>query len=161
MFLMTYVDNMTNDQLPCLIDELLDKGVNNVHVVPAFTKKGRQEHIFFIDIDEEIKDTIARWMAVQTSTIGLRVIKEEHIAFDYEFKEVRLSSLNEYTGDLTVKVKVIKDKQGEVLSVRAEYEDLKTASHKINNYTFYELKEIVESETLQKLKNKDFTVEVN
>ncbi len=87
MLLMTNVDNITCEQVPpYLIEELMKLGAKNVHVVPAITKKGRPEHIFLIDSEEETLDSLAEFMALETGALGVRVLTTEHYPFDYEIK---------------------------------------------------------------------------
>lgn len=156
---MTNVDSISCDQVPYIIDELYKKSAKNVHVVPAFTKKGRQEYIFFIDISEDNVDNIAEFMALETGTLGIRKIKTEHYVFDYDIQKVNLS-FEDNDGKLLwngyIDAKIVKNKQGIPLSARAEFEQLKSVTDNIKqnglNISIYELKEMVEQKALYEIK---------
>lgn len=47
MLLIVNVDSITGEALPYLIDGLMARGASSVHAIPAITKKGRSEYIFF------------------------------------------------------------------------------------------------------------------
>lgn len=163
---MTNVDNINVDQVPFLIESLMKKGAGNVHVVPAFTKKGRQEYIFLIDTPEEHVTVISRFLASEISTLGIRILNAEHMAFAYsmENKKIKLKdSERQVIWEGSIPVKIVKDEEGTVFSVRAEYEDLKRVSQILHDkgsmISFYELKQMVEAETVRDLKDKRFKIE--
>ncbi|MFP4654827.1 MAG: nickel insertion protein [Methanohalobium sp.] len=157
---MTNVDSISCDQVPYIIDELYNKSAKNVHVVPAFTKKGRQEYVFFIDVPEGHMENIAEFMALETGTLGLRKIKTEHYVFDHYIQNVNLSFEDDEGKSLwngSIDAKIVKNKQGVPLSARAEFEQLKSVTDDIKqngiNISIYEFKEMVEQKALQEIKN--------
>lgn len=159
MLLMTNVDSISCDQIPYIIDELYNKSAKNVHVVPAFTKKGRQEYIFFIDVPEEHMEYVAEFMALETGTLGIRKIETEHYVFDYDIQQVNLSFENndgEPLWEGSIDTKIVKNKHGMPLSARAEFEQLKSVTDDIKqrglNISIYELKERVEQKAIQEIK---------
>ncbi|ADI74279.1 conserved hypothetical protein [Methanohalobium evestigatum Z-7303] len=160
MLLMTNVDSVSCDQIPYIIDELYKKSAKNVHVVPSFTKKGRQEYIFFIDVSKDNMENVAEFMALETGILGIRKIETEHYVFDFDIQKVNLS-FDDNDGELLWKgcldAKIVKNKQGIPLSARAEFEQLKSATEDIKQYglniSIYELKEMVEQKALQEIKN--------
>lgn len=163
MLLMTNVDNITCDQVPYLIEELMKLGAKNVHVVPAFTKKGRSEYIFLIDSEEGNLEVLAEFMALETGTLGVRILKTEHYPFDYEMRTLCLSFRDEndlplWEGEIDVKIVIGKEKKP--LSARAEYEELKELTNRVREaglkLSMYEIKELIEERALKGIK--DFTV---
>lgn len=160
MLIMTNTDNLIADQVPYIIETLMGLGASNVHVVPAYTKKGRQEYIFFIDLENGYLQKITEFMAAEAGTIGLRVLQEEHIAFDYEMKDVGLrvsENGREWTG--RIRVKLVRGRDGEFLSARAEFEDvvdaLKSLKKEGITFTFYELKELVEAKAVKDIRGRE------
>ncbi len=167
MLLMTNVDNINADQVPYLIEQLMAKGVKNVHVVNAVTKKGRQEYIFFIDVQQDKVFSISRFLASEIGTLGVRIIKADHISYDYFMKSMKLS-LHDNKENLVwkgaVQVKIVQDDSGSPLSARAEYEDLKASVKAINtagaDISFYELKQMIENEALNRLRKSKFAIRI-
>ncbi|MDD4498555.1 MAG: DUF111 family protein [Methanosarcinaceae archaeon] len=166
MLLMTNVDNITCEQVPYLIEELMDSGAKNVHVVPAFTKKGRSEYIFLIDAEERYMETLAEFMALETGTLGVRVIKTEHYPFNYELRKIRLEFRDEMDRPLWkggVSVKIVISREEKPLSARVEYEELKELSVHIRkaglNLSMHEIKELIEEKALKGIK--DFVLTFN
>lgn len=163
---MTNIDNITCDQIPYLIEELMKLGAKNVHVVPALTKKGRPEYIFLIDCEEEYLDILAEFMALETGTLGVRLLKTEHYPFDYELRKLCLSFRDEndlplWEGEIDIKIVIGKEQKP--LSARVEYEELKELASKVREeglkLSMYEIKELIEERALKGIK--DFTVNFN
>ena len=166
MLLMTNIDNIACDQVPYLIEELMKLGAKNVHVIPAITKKGRSEYIFLIDSEERNFETLAEFMALETGTLGFRLLKTEHYPFDYELRKLCLSFRDEndlplWEGDIDIKIVIGKEQKP--LSARVEYEELKELASRVRRaglkLSMYEIKELIEERALKGIK--DFTVNFN
>jgi uncharacterized protein (DUF111 family) len=132
VLIMVNVDDVAGETVPYLFEMLMNIGAKNVHAIPAFTKKGRQEFIFLIDTPREKVTEIGDFLVSELGTLGLRVFEaSEHIEFPYQVKESKLIVRDEATGEETsshtIAVKLIRDSQGRVAAARAEYEDLKNA----------------------------------
>ncbi|MFW5988345.1 MAG: nickel insertion protein [bacterium] len=157
MLLMFNVDDITNEQVPFLIDKLSKKGAKNVHVIPSITKKGRQEHIFLVDLPESEVESVSNEIVRETGTIGIRILKEEHIYYNYEFKKVNVVIDSK---KYELRVKLIFNKNNEYLALKAEYEDLKKIAAEVDIYSFNELKTIIESEVTKKIVDKNIKVDI-
>lgn len=157
MLLMFNVDNITNEHVPYIIEKLMKKGAKNVHVLPSITKKGRQEHIFFVDLPDTEIDAVSREIVRETGTIGIRIIKEDHISYNYEFRKLEIK-INSKT--YKTKVKLIFAKDGKCLAVKAEYEDIKSIADDIDIYSFNELKTIIEAEIIKKISEKKIAINI-
>lgn len=155
MLLMFNVDNITNEQVPFVIEKLMKKGAKNVHVIPSITKKGRQEHIFLVDLPKAKVKSVSNEIVRETGTIGIRILKEEHISYNYKFKKVKVE-INSKKYDL--KVKLIFNKNQEFLALKAEYEDIRSIANEIDIYSFNELKTIIESEVTKKIVDQEIKV---
>jgi uncharacterized protein (DUF111 family) len=134
---MVNVDDVNGETVSHVINEVMDKGAKNIHVVPAFTKKGRPEYIFYVDADEETIDSLGLYFARELGTIGMRVLESRHMPFDYKFQKVLVSSANNMdVQNLPIRVKQVLDKKGSVISVKADYEDLKIAIDTLRKKSF-------------------------
>jgi uncharacterized protein (DUF111 family) len=116
------------------------------------TKKGRWEHLFFVDVPEERLDAVVAFMVAELGTIGLRVFETQHIKYAYRTVQVRLvvaTSKGFEPRAWPVSVKLICDGQGEVSAAKAEFEDLRAAllelAHAGVAVPFGDLKALVES----------------
>lgn len=165
MLLMTNVDNINADQVPYLIERLIEKGAKNVHVVNAMTKKGRPEYIFFIDVHQDKASYIGHYLASEIGTLGVRIIKADHMPYNYSMETMKLSLLDK-NGNIawqgSVQIKIVQDDSGLPLSARVEYEDLKATAKAIElagaKIPFHELKQMIEMEVLKKINKTDFSI---
>ena len=158
VLIMVNVDDVTGETVPYFFEMLMNMGAMNVHAIPAFTKKGRQELIFLIDTPREKLTEIGDFLVSELGTLGLRIFEEsQHIAFDYQVKESRLIVQDEASGgdpsSHTIAVKLIRDSQGRVAAAKAEYEHLKTALEFLSKVgvqvSLVTLKKLVESAMLE------------
>lgn len=167
MLLMTHVDNINAEQVPYLIEQLMEKGAGNVHVINAMTKKGRQEYILLIDTTEADVRKISSYIAAELGTLGVRCLRADHILFVSSIKTMKIS-LRDAVGKMvfedSIDVKLIKDESGSPLTVRVEYESLKATAKAIekagSGLTFYELKQMIESKALRYFKNTGFELNI-
>ena len=151
MLLMVNVDDVSGETISHVIDELMDFGAASVHVVPAITKKGRPEYLFYVDASENLIDAIGAYFARELGTIGMRILETRHVPFRYRMKGVRITDADAPEASATdVGVKEVLDNDGRVVSIKADYEDLKTAltrlrrSGRASNISFTALKRLAE-----------------
>jgi pyridinium-3,5-bisthiocarboxylic acid mononucleotide nickel chelatase len=126
MLFLVNVDDVSGEILPHLIEGLLKRGATNVHVVQALTKKGRTEHLFFVDAPEDRIHTLGMFMVDELGTIGMRVFETQHICFEYRVSQVKLiAQAGAEPIQASVRVKEVFNGEGQLASVKAEYEDLR------------------------------------
>ena len=155
MLLMATVDDVPAEVVPYIIERVMDAGADNIHVVSAITKKNRMEYIVYVDVSEEKSGDICTILALEFGTIGVKAFEPRHLMLPYhvESKVIQVS-VAERTFDRTVRVKYI-SKDGQVLSLKAEYEDVKSlaidlASHGLQ-VPFSKLKALIEAEAFSKI----------
>jgi hypothetical protein len=117
----TNVDDVTPEVLGDLQRSLASVGALDVTVVPATMKKSRPGHLVKVVCKPGDAQSIARRLAEETGTLGVREHGAGHrwIA-DREFETVALSVGGERH---EVTVKVASDESGTVYDVSAEYDD--------------------------------------
>jgi uncharacterized protein (DUF111 family) len=153
MLLLVNVDDMSAEGLPYVIDGLMARGAKSVHVVQAITKKGRLEFLFFVDAPEERVETLGGFLASEVGTLGVRVFEPRHIRFEYRVRKMRLIA---QTGgepvQVSVRVKEILGREQQVISIKAESEDLQVALAQLeqagSGISFTALKGFVEQAAL-------------
>lgn len=125
MLLLVNADNISGEGLPYLIDGLMARGAASVHAVPAVTKKGRSEFLFFIDAPETVLDAVGSFLALELDTLGMRVFEPLHVPF----APVRHSRVDVVDGERelgTVRVKIVENEEGATCSCKAEFDDLES-----------------------------------
>ncbi|MGC9516068.1 MAG: nickel insertion protein [Methanomicrobiales archaeon] len=167
MLLMTTVDDIPAEGLPYIIDKTIERGANNIHVLNALTKKGRMEYIIFVDLEKEKMDEICSLLALEFGTLGMKIFSAEHLMLPYEIgtKKVKVQS-DSVKVNWNVRIKYLKNEEGQVISLKAEYEDLKDILKSLNSegikIGFSKLKTIIEAEAYQKILQKgDIKLEVS
>ena len=129
----------------------MDSGAKNVHIINALTKKGRMEYIVLVDFEEEYFDDISSLLALEFGTIGMKIFKHEHKRFPYELIEKKvLISINDSSLESVAKIKYLFSDDNKLISLKAEYEDLKLLAKDLNqkgyDISFSKLKTIIEAE---------------
>ncbi|WP_135853074.1 nickel pincer cofactor biosynthesis protein LarC [Halorussus salinus] len=118
----TNLDDAPPEILGGLQESLAEVGARDVSVVPLTMKKSRPGHLVKVICKPEDAESVARRLAEETGTLGIRQTGATHrwIA-DREFEEVTV----EVGGDsYEVAVKLASDDDdGEVYDVSAEYDD--------------------------------------
>jgi len=117
----TNVDDVTPEVLGGLQESLAEVGARDVSVLPATMKKSRPGHVVKVVVKPEDADRVARRLARETGTLGVR----EHGAGHrwVADREVRRVSVDVDGETYEVDVKVGTDDAGETFDVSAEYDD--------------------------------------
>ncbi len=167
MLLMTTVDDLPAEGLPYIIERTIENGAKNIHVLNAITKKGRMEYIFLVDVDEKYLEDVSFLLALELGTLGIKTFKTEHIMLPYKIlsRNVTVKTNNEQF-ESEVQIKYLKKDKNEVISLKAEYEDVKTIALALDSkgikIPMVKLKTIIEAEAYQKiLLEKDIVIKVD
>ncbi|MFB6161337.1 MAG: nickel pincer cofactor biosynthesis protein LarC [Haloferacaceae archaeon] len=117
----TNLDDASPEVLGDLQASLAEAGARDVSVLPATMKKSRPGHLVKVVADPEDAERLARRLATETGTLGVR----EHGAGHRWVANRRVETVTvEVAGEEhAVDVKVATDADGEVYDVSAEYED--------------------------------------
>ncbi|MFP8958817.1 nickel pincer cofactor biosynthesis protein LarC [Natrialbaceae archaeon A-CW3] len=118
----TNLDDVAPEVLGGLQETLATSGARDVSIVPVTMKKSRPGHLVKVICRPEDRERVARRLAEETGTLGIRDAGVTHrwIA-KREFETVSL----EFDGDrYDVSVKVASDEDGVVYDVSAEYDDV-------------------------------------
>jgi hypothetical protein len=153
MLILVNVDDVPGELLPHVIDGLMARGAQNVHAVQSITKKGRLGYMIFIDTPSERLNELGAFLASEVGTIGMRVLESRHVRFAYRVRKMRLTA-GDAAGEAeaVVRVKEVHDADDRVVSVKAEYEDLRSALDELDglgvNTSLVALKRLVEEAAL-------------
>ena len=117
----TNLDDATPEVLGGLHETLKDAGARDVSILPTTMKKSRPGHLVKVVVKPEDAERVARKLAVETGTLGVRETGARHRwVADREFETATVEIVGEA---YEVAVKIASDSGGEVYDVSAEYDD--------------------------------------
>ncbi|MBR5503016.1 MAG: nickel pincer cofactor biosynthesis protein LarC [Methanobrevibacter sp.] len=121
----TNIDHMSGEDLGFLFDLLLIEGASDVSIVPITMKKNRPGHLIKIISKPIMVDHLVNVLFKETGTLGIRISENTHRGI----AERHFIPLDINIGDkiytINFKIGLIGD---EIISHRAEYEDLRRIS---------------------------------
>ncbi len=117
----TNLDDASPEVLGGLQDRLADAGARDVSIVPLTMKKSRPGHLVKVIVKPEDTDRVARRLAEETGTLGVR----EHGAGHrwVASREMETTTVTVAGETYAVDVKRASDADGAVYDVSAEYDD--------------------------------------
>ena len=123
----TNLDHLTGEEIGYLFDKLLESGASDVSITPIIMKKNRQGSLLKVISPKKNRETLIETIFNETGSLGIRVLpnihrglaKREFIKKEFEIEGEKF--------EVTFKVGYI---NGEVISSRPEYEDLKKIAQK-------------------------------
>jgi uncharacterized protein (TIGR00299 family) protein len=117
----TNLDDATPEVLGGLQERLAEAGARDVTILPATMKKSRPGHLVKVVTKPERVEAVARRLAEETGTLGVREAAVGHRwVADRQFETVAV----EFGGErFEVTVKIATDDEGTVYDVSAEYDD--------------------------------------
>ncbi|MFB6178414.1 MAG: nickel pincer cofactor biosynthesis protein LarC [Halorientalis sp.] len=117
----TNVDDVPPEILGGLQETLADAGARDVSIVPLTMKKSRPGHLVKVITRPEDAERVARRLAEETGTLGVREHGAGHRWMaDREIETVEISLGGT---DFEVDVKIASDQSGRIFDVSAEYDD--------------------------------------
>ncbi|WP_436901624.1 nickel pincer cofactor biosynthesis protein LarC [Halovenus halobia] len=121
----TNLDDATPEELGGLQATLSEAGALDVSILPATMKKSRPGHLVKVIVKPEDADRVARRLAVETGTLGVREHGRGHrLIADREYQTVTVET-ESGPAEIGVKIASIGD---EVFDVSAEFDDAAAAA---------------------------------
>lgn len=167
MLLMITVDDLPTEGLPYVIERTMERGAKNIHVLNGITKKGRVEYIFLVEVGEKSLKDISTFLALELGTLGMKIFHTDHIKLPFEIisRKVVVETENNQL-EIEVQVKYLKNDNDQVISLKAEYEDIKKIALKLESrgisIPLAKLKTVIEAEAYKKvLDNDNIRIKVN
>ena len=118
----TVVDDVSGEIIGYAVDRLFLEGAKDVHIVPVFTKKNRSAQIIKVIADQKDSQRLINVLIEETGTLGVRVYHCERYIVSRSIFSIDISVAGQRE---TVKVKISKNRQGEIVRLKPEFEDLK------------------------------------
>lgn len=164
---MITVDDLPTEGLPYIIERTMKRGAKNIHVLNGITKKGRIEYIFLVEVSEKSLENISKFLALELGTLGMKIFHTDHIKLPFEIisRKVLVETKNTQL-EMEVQVKYLKNDNDQVISLKAEYEDIKKIALKLESrgisIPLAKLKTVIEAEAYKKvLDNDNMRIKVN
>lgn len=118
----TNIDHLTGEEIGYLFDKLMDLGASDVSITPIIMKKNRQGSLLKVISPRKNREKLVEAIFIETGSLGIRISPNLHrgVAKREFVKETFNINGNDY--EVTFKIAYI---NGEIISKRPEYEDLK------------------------------------
>lgn len=118
----TNIDHLTGEEIGYLFDRLLDCGASDVSITPTIMKKNRQGSILKVISKRSNRDKLVEAIFKETGSLGIRISPNVHRGVAEREFVTKTFNINGRDYEVTFKIAYI---NGEAISKRAEYEDLK------------------------------------
>lgn len=133
----TNIDHLTGEEIGYLFDVLMDAGASDVSITPIIMKKNRQGSLLKVISRKSVRENIINTIFKETGSLGIRISPNMHRGIAKREFETKTYNIEGKDYEVTFKIGYV---NGEVISKRAEYEDLK----RIANDTGLALKNVKE-----------------
>ena len=123
----TNLDHLTGEEIGYLFDKLLDLGASDVSITPIIMKKNRQGSLLKVISPRKNRDILIESIFRETGSLGIRIAPNMHRGIakrEFIKKDVEIQ---DETFEVTFKIGYV---NGEIISSRPEYEDLKKITQK-------------------------------
>ena len=118
----TNIDHLTGEEIGYLFDVLSDAGASDVSITPIIMKKNRQGSLLKVISKKSNREKILETIFKQTGSLGIRITPNIHRGISKREFETETFKINGKEYEVTFKTGYV---NGEVISRRPEYEDLK------------------------------------
>jgi uncharacterized protein (TIGR00299 family) protein len=125
----TNLDDVSGEIIGYTIEKLLKEGAKDVSVIPTVTKKSRPGQLIKVIADKKDTTHLSEVLIAETGTLGVRIhYCQRHITS----REIITMDLTVLGNKETIKIKISKNAQGEIIRIKPEYQDLKHLAEKTN-----------------------------
>ncbi|MHA2405285.1 MAG: nickel pincer cofactor biosynthesis protein LarC2 [Candidatus Hermodarchaeia archaeon] len=126
MIIIAALDDISGETVAYVIDLLLEKGANNVHVSQTVTKKGRTGLLFFIDVNKEKQETISEIIMMELGSTGYNIITTKHVHTQNKVsKHTLIINVEEKSLNESIQITSSYSPKGELVKIDPKPEDLK------------------------------------
>jgi uncharacterized protein (TIGR00299 family) protein len=140
----TNIDDMQPELYDFTMTKLSAHGALDVYLSPIIMKKTRPACKISVICYEKDKDLLEKILFEETSTIGIRSYKTKRSILKRESIKINLDKLGE------ISVKISKDTNGKILSIKPEYEDCVKVADKNNLPLKFVYEEVLKQSNLLK-----------
>ena len=135
----TNIDHLTGEEIGYLFDVLLDAGASDVSITPIIMKKNRQGSLLKVISKKNKREIILDTIFKETGSLGIRIAPNIHRGISKREFETKTFNINGKDYEVTFKTGYV---NGEIISQRPEYEDLKRIAQD-SGLSLKEVKELI------------------
>lgn len=135
----TNIDHLTGEEIGYLFEKLLDKGASDVSITPTIMKKNRQGSLLKVISNKKYRNNIVDAIFKETGSLGIRIAPNIHRGLAKKEFVKKIIGIEGKEYEVTFKIGYL---NGEVISNRAEYEDLKRIA-KDSGIALHKIKEMI------------------
>lgn len=117
----TTLDDVVPQDVPVLVERLIEAGARDAHVVPVQMKKGRPGFLVRAVCDPERSAELARLLLHESPTLGVRIDEQDRLEWERD-------TISVATPWGPVRVKRAREAGGRVVRGQAEFEDCRHAA---------------------------------
>jgi len=121
----TNVDDVTGEIIGNMIDVLYANNAKDVTVLHGISKKNRPSFVVKVLADKASRDALIQILLSETGSLGCRVSEVNRITTSRSFVTIPIAIDNR---KFEVKVKISKNGNGSIKSIKPEYDDIKNIS---------------------------------
>lgn len=125
----TNIDHLTGEEIGYLFDRLLDEGASDVSITPIIMKKNRQGSLLKVISARKKRDHLIDIIFKETGSLGIRIAPNMHRGIAKREFVKKEFDINGKTYPVTFKIAYV---NGEIISSRPEYDDLKRIAKECN-----------------------------
>ena len=118
----TNIDHLTGEELGYLFDKLSSEGALDVSITPIIMKKNRQGSLLKVISKEKNRERLLNTIFKETGSLGIRVMPNIHRGIAKREFETEKIEIEGEEFEIIYKIGYLNN---EIISKRAEYEDLK------------------------------------
>ena len=123
----TNIDHLTGEEIGYLFNRLLDEGASDVSITPIIMKKNRQGSLLKVISNRKNRDNLVNTIFNETGSLGIRIAPNLHRGIAKREFVKRNFKVNGADFEVTFKIGYV---NGEIISSRPEFEDLKLICEK-------------------------------
>jgi uncharacterized protein (TIGR00299 family) protein len=124
----TNVDDVTGEMIGNMIDVLYANNAKDVTVLQGLSKKNRPSFVIKVLTDKISKDSLIQILLNETGSLGCRVNEINRVTTSRSFITIPIRIEDQ---KFEIKVKIARDSNGEIKSIKPEYDDIKYISAKL------------------------------
>ncbi len=94
-FIMVQIDHLSGELLGELADRLMEKGAQNVQLIPTISKKSRPGHLLLIDSPQERLPDLEEFLVTELGVTGWHRIPTQHAHIATEFVSCTMAFLTQ------------------------------------------------------------------
>ena len=118
----TNIDHLTGEEIGYLFDRLMDEGASDVSITPIIMKKNRQGSLLKVISARKNREHLIDVIFKEVGTLGIRITPNLHRGIAKREFVKKTFNINGKDYEVTFKIAYI---NGEIISERPEYDDLK------------------------------------